>query len=73
MKEIDEIKAIALEYGQRRAPSILAKGEGEEAMSIIDAAFDLGTIIWEALKNLCFEIPLFGEFFQHFRSILDKT
>jgi len=45
MKELDEIKAIALEYGQREAPSILAKGEGEEAMSIIDAAFDWGCLL----------------------------
>ena len=54
MKEIDEIKAIALEYGQRQAPSILAKGEGEDAMSIIDAAFDLGlpVIEDEALQRL---------------------
>ena len=28
MKDLDEIKAIALEYGKREAPSILAKGEG---------------------------------------------
>ena len=54
MKELDEIKAIALEYGKREAPSILAKGEGEEAMSIIDAAFDLGlpVIEDEALQRL---------------------
>ena len=47
MKELDEIKAIALEYGKREAPSILAKGEGEEAMSIIDAAFELGLPVIE--------------------------
>ena len=29
MRDLDEIKAIALEYGKREAPSILAKGEGE--------------------------------------------
>ena len=54
MKEIDEIRAIALEYGQRQAPTILAKGEGEDAMSIIDAAFDLGlpVIEDEALQRL---------------------
>ncbi|GIR69873.1 MAG: hypothetical protein CM15mP74_11240 [Halieaceae bacterium] len=54
MKELDEIKAIALEYGKREAPSILAKGEGEEAMSIIDAAFELGlpVIEDEALQRL---------------------
>jgi len=42
MRDIDDLKAIALEYGKRQAPSILTKGEGDEAMSIIDAAFDLG-------------------------------
>ena len=54
MKELDEIKAIALEYGKRGAPSILAKGEGGEAMSIIDAAFELGlpVIEDEALQRL---------------------
>ena len=54
MKELDEIKAIALEYGKREAPSILAKGEGGEAMSIIDAAFELGlpVIEDEALQRL---------------------
>ena len=50
MKELDEIKAIALEYGKREAPSILAKGEGEEAMSIIDAAFELGLPVIEDEK-----------------------
>ena len=40
MRDLDEIKAIALEYGKREEPSILAKVEGEEAMSIIDAAVD---------------------------------
>ena len=54
MRDIDDIKAIALEYGKRRAPSILAKGEGDEAMSIIDAAFDLElpVIEDEALQRL---------------------
>ena len=54
MRDIDDIKAIALEYGKRQAPSILAKGEGDEAMSIIDAAFDLGlpVIEDEALQRL---------------------
>ena len=54
MKELDEIKAITLEYGKRQAPSILAKGEGEEAMSIIDAALELGlpVIEDEALQRL---------------------
>ena len=54
MKELDEIKAIALEYGKREAPSILAKGEGAEAMSIIDAAFELGLPVIEddALQRL---------------------
>ena len=47
MRDLDEIKAIALEYGKREAPSILAKGEGEDAMSIIDAAFDLGLPVIE--------------------------
>ena len=47
MKDIDEIKAVALEYGKQHAPSILAKGEGEDAMSIIDAAFDLGLPVIE--------------------------
>jgi type III secretion system FlhB-like substrate exporter len=41
MRDSDDLKAIALEYGKRQAPSILTKGEGDEAMSIIDAAFDL--------------------------------
>ena len=47
MRDLDEIKAIALEYGKREAPSILAKGEGEDAMSIIDAAFDIGLPVIE--------------------------
>ena len=54
MRDLDEIKAIALEYGKRAAPSILAKGEGDDAMSIIEAAFDLGlpVIEDEALQRL---------------------
>ena len=32
MRDLDEIKAIALEYGKREAPSILAKGEGDEGL-----------------------------------------
>ena len=54
MRDIDDLKAIALEYGKRQAPSILTKGEGDEAMSIIDAAFDLGlpVIEDEALQRL---------------------
>ena len=47
MRDLDEIKAIAFEYGKREAPSILAKGEGEDAMSIIDAAFDIGLPVIE--------------------------
>ena len=47
MKDIDEIKAVALEYGKWEVPSIVAKGEGEEAMSIIDAAFDVGLPVIE--------------------------
>ena len=54
MRDLDEITAIALEYGKREAPSILAKGEGDDAMSIIEAAFDLGlpVIEDEALQRL---------------------
>ena len=54
MRDIDDLKAIALEYGKRQAPSILTRGEGDEAMSIIDAAFDLGlpVIEDEALQRL---------------------
>jgi len=47
MRDLDDIKETALEYGKREAPSILAKGEGEDAMSIIDAAFDLGLPVIE--------------------------
>ena len=47
MRDSDDLKAIALEYGKRQAPSILTKGEGDEAMSIIDAAFDLGLPVIE--------------------------
>ena len=54
MRRGNEIKAIALEYGKREAPSILAKGEGEDAMSIIEAAFDRGLAVIEdeALQRL---------------------
>ena len=45
MRDIDDLKAIALEYGKRQAPSILTKGEGDEAMSIIDA---MGVCVWRA-------------------------
>ena len=62
MKDLEEIKAIALEYGRREAPSIVAKGEGETAMSIIDAAFDLGlpVIEDEALQRLLMGVDLGG-------------
>ena len=46
------ISAIALEYGKRQAPSILTKGEGDEYMSIIDAAFDQDWSSNEALQRL---------------------
>jgi flagellar biosynthesis protein len=63
MKDLDEIKAIALEYGRREAPSIVAKGEGETAMSIIDAAFDLGlpVIEDEALQKLLMGVEIGDE------------
>ena len=72
MKELDEIKAIALEYGKREAPSILAKGEGEEAMSIIDAAFDLGlpVIEDEALQRLLSGVDIGEEIPESFRGAL---
>jgi len=63
MKDLEDIKAIALEYGRREAPSIVAKGEGEAAMSIIDAAFDLGlpVIEDESLQRLLMGVEIGDE------------
>jgi flagellar biosynthesis protein len=63
MKDLEDIKAIALEYGRREAPSIVAKGEGETAMSIIDAAFDLGlpVIEDESLQRLLMGVEIGDE------------
>jgi len=63
MKDLEDIKAIALEYGQREAPSIFAKGEGETAMAIIDAAFDLGlpVIEDESLQRLLMGVEIGDE------------
>jgi flagellar biosynthesis protein len=63
MKDLEDIKAIALEYGQREAPSIVAKGEGETAMAIIDAAFDLGlpVIEDESLQRLLMGVEIGDE------------
>jgi len=63
MKDLEDIKAIALEYGQREAPSIVATGEGETAMAIIDAAFDLGlpVIEDESLQRLLMGVEIGDE------------
>ena len=63
MKDLEDIKAIALEYGQREAPSMVAKGEGETAMAIIDAAFDLGlpVIEDESLQRLLMGVEIGDE------------
>ena len=54
MRELEELKAIALEYGNLDAPSVVAKAEGESALTMIDAAFDLGLPVVEdeALQRL---------------------
>ena len=63
MKDLEDIKAIALDDGQREAPSIVAKGEGETAMAIIDAAFDLGlpVIEDESLQRLLMGVEIGDE------------
>ena len=47
MRDLEELKAVALEYGQHDAPSVLAKAEGDSALTMIDAAFDLGLPVVE--------------------------
>ena len=54
MKDLDDLKAVALEYGRMKAPSILMKGEGRYARELVEVAFDheIPVIEDEQLQNL---------------------
>ena len=60
MKTLEELKAIALEYGKHEAPSVIAKGAGDEAKSIIDAAMELDVPVIEdeALQRLLYGVDI---------------
>jgi flagellar biosynthesis protein len=60
MKPPKELNAVAIEYGQTSAPSVVAKGEGETARAMIERAFDLDlpVIEDETLQRLLAEIDV---------------
>ncbi|MDB2653915.1 EscU/YscU/HrcU family type III secretion system export apparatus switch protein [Luminiphilus sp.] len=60
MKPPKELNAVAIEYGQTPAPSVVAKGEGETARAMIERAFDLDlpVIEDETLQRLLAEIDV---------------
>lgn len=53
-------RAVALQYGELSVPKVVAKGNGEMAQAIIDAAISHGTVITEnpALAALLTEVEL---------------
>jgi flagellar biosynthesis protein len=53
-------RAVALQYGEFKVPKVVAKGEGEVARAIIEAAISQGTVITEnpALAALLTEVEL---------------
>ena len=53
-------RAVALQYGEFKVPKVVAKGEGEMARAIIEAAISQGTVISEnpALAALLTEVEL---------------
>ena len=40
MKTPRDLKAVAVEYGNKSAPSVVAKASGQDAQQMIDHAFD---------------------------------
>lgn len=56
----DLSRAVALQYGEFKVPRVVAKGEGEVARAIIEAAISQGTVITEnpALAALLTEVEL---------------
>jgi flagellar biosynthesis protein len=53
-------RAVALQYGEFKVPKVVAKGDGEMAQAIIEAAISQGTVITEnpALAALLTEVEL---------------
>ena len=53
-------RAVALQYGEFKVPKVVAKGDGEMAQAIIEAAISQGTVITEnpALASLLTEVEL---------------
>jgi flagellar biosynthesis protein len=53
-------RAVALQYGEYKVPKVVAKGDGEMAQAIIEAAISQGTVITEnpALAALLTEVEL---------------